>query len=209
MKVNILIDQDEHARLADFGLLRIVSEYTNFPTPTYAPAGGTIRWMSPELLHPELFGSNDSHPTKASDCYALGMVIFEVLTGQPPFASIRDHIVSRKVTDGERPGRPEGARGIWFTEGLWKMLGLCWMADAQKRPSIEAVGECLEQVSSVWMPLPPQFIASVWGDESDRDFSGLSVWVPLLFIYLLCPVVEDPTLITLPIFHQNLVLRDP
>jgi hypothetical protein len=37
--------------------------------------------MSPELLHPEMFGvpqSEDNKPTRQSDCYALGMVIYEV-----------------------------------------------------------------------------------------------------------------------------------
>ena len=44
-------------------------------------AGGTHRWMSPELLDPELFGipkSEGDRPTRQSDCYALGMVIYEV-----------------------------------------------------------------------------------------------------------------------------------
>ena len=44
-------------------------------------AGGTYRWMSPELLDPERFGmpgSGDNRPTRQSDCYALGMVIYEV-----------------------------------------------------------------------------------------------------------------------------------
>ena len=44
-------------------------------------AGGTCRWMSPELLDPELFGipqSEGDRPTRQSDCYALGMVIYEV-----------------------------------------------------------------------------------------------------------------------------------
>ena len=40
--------------------------------------GGTTRWMSPELLDPDLFGTGDCRPTKQSDCYALGMVIYEV-----------------------------------------------------------------------------------------------------------------------------------
>jgi serine/threonine protein kinase len=44
-------------------------------------AGGTHRWMSPELLDPELFGipqSEGDRPTRQSDCYTLGMVIYEV-----------------------------------------------------------------------------------------------------------------------------------
>ena len=43
--------------------------------------GGTRRWMSPELLDPERLGmpeSEDNRPTRQSDCYALGMVIYEV-----------------------------------------------------------------------------------------------------------------------------------
>ena len=40
--------------------------------------GGTPRWMSPELLHPEKFGVADLRPTTRSDCYALGMTVYEV-----------------------------------------------------------------------------------------------------------------------------------
>lgn len=40
--------------------------------------GGTTRWMSPELLHPERFGAKGFRPTAQSDCYALGMVVYEV-----------------------------------------------------------------------------------------------------------------------------------
>ena len=44
-------------------------------------AGGTYWWMSPELMYPERFGvpkSENQRPTRQSDCYALGMVIYEV-----------------------------------------------------------------------------------------------------------------------------------
>jgi len=37
--------------------------------------------MSPELLDPEQFGISDGRPTKQSDCYALGMVVYEVREG--------------------------------------------------------------------------------------------------------------------------------
>ena len=40
--------------------------------------GGTLRWMSPELIDPSGFGVEGKRPTKMSDCYAFGMVIYEV-----------------------------------------------------------------------------------------------------------------------------------
>ena len=43
--------------------------------------GGTRRWISPELTDPERFGMpelEDNRPTRQSDCYALGMVIYEL-----------------------------------------------------------------------------------------------------------------------------------
>ena len=74
-KGNILINKDGLARLADFGLLTVVSDPTNYTTPGSTAACGTVRWMSPELLDPDQFESSDGRPTKESDCYALGMVI--------------------------------------------------------------------------------------------------------------------------------------
>ena len=173
MKANILIDDNGHARLADFGLLTIVSDPTYFTASSSVVTGGTTRWMSPELLHPEQFGLDHSQPTRESDCYALGMVIYEVVSGQVPFALWKDYIVTLKVIEGERPGRPEGAKGVWFTDDLWEMLGLCWDAQARNRPGVADVLECLEQASSAWKPLPPQVDEGAENDESDWDITAL------------------------------------
>ena len=116
-KANILINKDQRACLADFGLSTITgvspydatvarrtsvisngslmspaagasrtSLFSNDTLMSFA-AGGSLPWMSPELLDPELFGipESDDRPTRQSDCYALGMVIYEVHVRTSPF----------------------------------------------------------------------------------------------------------------------------
>ena len=58
-------------------------------------AGGTTRWTSPELLDPDKFGITDYRPTKQSDCYALGMVVYEVRANTIDLTSA---IVSSDIT---------------------------------------------------------------------------------------------------------------
>ena len=125
--------------------------------------------MSPELLCPDQSGLKGSRPTKQSDCYALGMVIYEVLSGRAPFMPFHQYIVMRKVMEGERPARLRGAEGAWFTDDLWRMLSLCWAAQPEQRPGITAVLECLEQHSGTWKPPSPRADEGAETDESDWD----------------------------------------
>ena len=102
-----------------------------------------IGWSSPELIRSRTL-------TIESDCYALGMVIYEVLTSRPPFvpSEFVNCSLKRAIINGERPGRPTGAEGAWFTDDLWEMLGLCWEANAKNRPSIEDVLDSLGSVQA-------------------------------------------------------------
>ena len=151
-KVNILVDQEGHACLADFGLLTIVSDPGYTTTSSLHTSGGTRRWMSPELIDPSRANLQHHQPTKESDCYALGMVALEVLSGQAPFANCTTELAVQKVLSGEHPGRP---KGVGFTDDLWEILGLCWDTRPKSRPSIEAVLECFIQASKDWNPLSP------------------------------------------------------
>lgn len=154
---NILITQEGHACLADFGLLTMASDPTIPIASGSSIKGGTTRWMSPELLDPDQFGIKDSRPTKESDSYALGMVILEVLSGHSPFKQYRDVIVMRIVLEGTRPERPPGPEGVWFSDDLWKLLTLCWESKRENRPTIETILGFMEKASSTWKaPSPPE-----------------------------------------------------
>jgi serine/threonine protein kinase len=144
VKANILIDQAGHARLADFGLLTIIKDPTNLLTSSSYTQGGTARWMSPELIYPQQFGLESSCPTESSDCYALGMVIYETISGNLPFHEDGDLTVFVKVLKGERP-----RRGVRFRKArLWKMLERCWESQPSRRPSIGDVLQCLKAHSN-------------------------------------------------------------
>jgi hypothetical protein len=95
--------------------------------------------MSPELLAPDKFGLKESRPTKESDCYALGMVIYEVLSGQAPFSPQPNTAIVIKVMRGERPKRPQGAEGALFTDDIWGVVELCWKSQPRERISAKAV----------------------------------------------------------------------
>ena len=180
VKANILIDETGHACLADFGLVTIISDATNLVSSSPHTHGGTYRWMSPELFCPEDFGLADGRRTKHSDCYALGMVIYEVLSGQVPFSRYNVYAVIAKVSRGERPGRPQGAERKWFTDDIWRILECCWAPRRDERPSIEDVLQVLEEASRSWTPLsprvegPPAMDLPTWSlsDSSAEESTG-------------------------------------
>ena len=120
--------------------------------------------MSPELLDPESFGLKKLRPTKGSDCYALGMVVYEVLSGQTPFAPFGPVFVIRKVLNGERPERPQGKEGRLFTETIWGVLEYCWKPWPHERIGAEAILLGLEG-----NPLALEPPSNLEGDEIDSD----------------------------------------
>ena len=115
--------------------------------------------MSPELFDPEKFGLKDGRQTKHSDCYALGMVIYEVLSGRAPFLRYHGYAVVVRILKGERPVRPRGGEGGWFTNDIWSILERCWQSSPGDRPSIKSVLQGLEEVSRSWTP--PEKVAGL------------------------------------------------
>ena len=168
-KANILIDQSGHARLADFGLLTIISDPKYLLSSSSHTQAGTVRWMSPERIAPEQFGFKDSRPTISSDCYALGMVIYETISGNFPFHKDTDPTVFLKVMQGKHP-----PQGVNFTESLWVMLEGCWASKPNDRPSVEAVLQYLELAPDLSGPPSPKADRGMDKDGYGWDSSSSS-----------------------------------
>lgn len=75
---NILLE-DGHAVVADFGIARAIGAPSDENSTQAGFVLGTPKYMSPEQA------SGDQDIDRRSDIYSLGCVLFEVLTGEPPF----------------------------------------------------------------------------------------------------------------------------
>lgn len=73
---NILLDADDRARVADFGIARATGDESLTGTGSML---GSVDYFSPEQARGE-------RATEASDLYALGVVLYELLTGERPFS---------------------------------------------------------------------------------------------------------------------------
>ena len=102
-----------------------------------------VRWMSPELLDPQKYGFSKMYSTKDSDCYALGMVVYEILGGSTPFDTDDPFAIVRMVLERERPERPEGDAAKLFTDSIWNVVTRCWKDQPGQRANAIDVLRCL------------------------------------------------------------------
>jgi len=77
---NVLLDAEGHIRLADFGIARRL-EQGEEGAKTFA---GTPAYLAPEMFTQHIAG-------KAADIYGLGILVYEMLVGEPPFFSVNAH----------------------------------------------------------------------------------------------------------------------
>src|SRR5699024_4827005 len=74
---NVMVDNDGDVKVMDFGIARALSDSSATMTQTQAVVG-TAQYLSPEQARGETVDFR-------SDLYSVGCVLFELLTGRPPF----------------------------------------------------------------------------------------------------------------------------
>ncbi|KAL3482328.1 kinase-like domain-containing protein [Aspergillus californicus] len=119
---NVLLDSQMHVKVTDFGTAKILKSQPSSQSSSGLPSldtempeadrassfVGTAEYVSPELL-------TDKNACKASDLWAFGCIIYQLLAGRPPFKAGNEYQTFQKIValDYEFPtGFPHIARDL-------------------------------------------------------------------------------------------------
>jgi serine/threonine-protein kinase len=139
---NVLCDQErDRVLLSDFGLAGILPQGRD-TDPRLTRAGetiGTTGYLSPEQLRGE-------DPTEGTDIYALGLLGYELLTGEGPFPTKGN--VDTNLAHLRSPPRPLRVLRPDVDQALSDLMERCLSKDPASRPSARYVVDALRGENS-------------------------------------------------------------
>ncbi|MET9363077.1 serine/threonine-protein kinase [Streptomyces sp. NPDC006632] len=132
---NVLLDERDgamHPMLTDFGIARLADSPGLTRTHEFV---GTPAYVAPE--------SAEGRPqTSAVDIYGAGILLYELVTGRPPFAGgTALEVLHRHLS--EEPRRP-----TTVPAPLWTVIERCLSKDPERRPSAQNLARGLRVVAS-------------------------------------------------------------
>lgn len=173
---NVLLDDKKHVKITDFGTAKLLGENKDIAGQTIYDQDtsssqdrassfvGTAEYVSPELL-------TDKNACKASDLWAFGCIVYQLLAGRPPFKAGNEYQTFQKIValDYEFPrGFPEVARDL-----VERLLVL----DPQRRLTIEHIKnhEFFDDIKwgkQLWSQPTPRLKAYVPGASQSKQSSS-------------------------------------
>lgn len=128
---NVVIADDGHAMLCDFGLARIHRGQTGF-TEGVGPTGtGTAGYIAPEV-------TEEWTQQKPADIWALGSTFLTCLTKKEPWDHLEKSLRWNAAVEQKIPSR-ESHPELPANNPLWGLMELCWTFEVAERPTIHEV----------------------------------------------------------------------
>ncbi|CAM8942593.1 unnamed protein product [Rhodiola kirilowii] len=135
---NLLVNlRDSHrpvCKVGDLGLSKVKCK-----TLISGGVRGTLPWMAPELLN-----GSSSLVSEKVDVYSFGIVMWELLTGEEPYADLHyGTIIGGIVSNTLRPTVPETCDPEWRS-----IMEKCWSAEPSERPNFTEAANQLRAMAT-------------------------------------------------------------
>lgn len=132
---NILLVNENHLKVGDFGLSKLIS--AKFSHDMYKLTGetGSYRYMAPEVFKHRRYDEK-------VDVFSFAMILYEMFEGNPPFSNYDAYEAARIVSKGDRPF----FRAKTYVPELKELIEECWHADSNRRPTFLNILNRLEKI---------------------------------------------------------------
>ncbi|KAJ0252475.1 Serine/threonine-protein kinase STY46 [Hirschfeldia incana] len=128
---NILMDENEVVKVADFGVARVKAQ-----TGVMTAETGTYRWMAPEVIEHKPYDHK-------ADVFSYGIVLWELLTGKLPYEYMTPlQAAVGVVQKGLRPKIPKKTH-----PKMRELMERLWEKDPTLRPDFAEIKEQLEEIA--------------------------------------------------------------
>jgi len=131
---NLLMDENEVVKVADFGVARVkCSDGSNMTAET-----GTYRWMAPEVISHQYYNHK-------CDVFSYGILLWELVSGGDiPYSGYTPLQAAVGVVQrGLRPTIPPSCQPV-----IAQVMQYCWQPDPNARPEFEQVVELLKHTDA-------------------------------------------------------------
>lgn len=159
---NILVEPSGTLKIIDFGVARNVNADPEHVTQLTGMGQliGTLQYMSPEQ-----FTADPSAIDQRTDVYALGVILYELLTGQPPYELRQKHILDAAQVVREFTPVSPAKLNRNVTAGMESVAGKCLQKDRTQRYSTaaevaKAIAACMEELAAPRPPKPTPPVAN-------------------------------------------------
>jgi len=133
---NILVGRDEDigVLISDLGLSGPANK-----TLRDGKIYGVLSYIAPEVLRGNAY-------TDKADIYSLGMLTWEILTGQQPFSQYaHDKYLAQRICSGERPSIP-----MEIPEFYKEFIHSCWNDEPLQRPSAKDLSSAMDELCDIF-----------------------------------------------------------
>ena len=166
--MNILLTKEGQPKVADFGLAKLID------SPHSITEEGTLAG-TPAYMAPEQASGRTGLVGPATDIHALGVILYEELTGRPPFRGSSGHQTLRKIIEEDAPPPSQLALGRSIPQDLDSICLKCLQKTPKDRYATAAdLGDDLRRFldgqPTLARPLkwPVRFCAGVEGSPTSR-----------------------------------------
>lgn len=159
---NIFLDKDMNVKIGDFGLAALLMSNKDMAACRRTTLCGTPNYIAPEIL-----SKNNGGHDHAVDIWSLGIIIFAMLTGKPPFQSATADEIYRRAKEREYTWPQHFVAANMISPEIQDLVSTM-LQDAEERPHPDVIVQH-PFFTCGWMPQVEEMSADLLEDPPRPD----------------------------------------